>query len=176
VGTRKRDAGRMKLEWVLLAEGIGQDAKGAATLIGLNQNVLMAPLPATTKRVVVAHIVFDDDELNEPNGAELQFFVRVEGPSGDVLNAISGRGEVAGRQWPDLPAVLDVPAELVVTADEYGPHEMIVEVVGPKRNRARGSVTLYVKPPPPYPATGQASPPRAAKAQPRKATAAKSRR
>ena len=135
----------MHLEWVILAEGLGQDSRGTLTLIGINQNVLSAPtLPVTTKRAIVGHITFEEGE--EVVG-QFQVTIRFESPSGSVLNAATSVVNVppnAQFPFPELPRTLDVPAELVVTVTEHGTHEIRLEVMMMNGQVLRGSVPVYV--------------------------------
>lgn len=137
----------MNLEWIILAEGLGTDAKDAVTLIGLNQNVFMTPvLPAPTKRAVVAHLLLEDEEVFL--GASARFAMRVEAPSGTVLSASSGGGELSPGLNPDLPSTLDIPAQMALMITEYGTHKIIVEITGPFGDQCKGEVLLFVAPPP----------------------------
>jgi hypothetical protein len=47
----------LRVEWLGLAEGSTQDARGALALVGVNQNVIQAPsLPHTMKEVFVLYV------------------------------------------------------------------------------------------------------------------------
>lgn len=144
----------MKLEWVVLAEGMGGDASGALTLIGVNRNVFVAQaLPAVTKRAVLVHVAGDAGTL-EP-GAQAQVSFSVVSPSGRVLLAQSSGITLAPPIWSDLPAGIDIPAEFGLNVTEYGDHVIKVEIdLG--GDRLTGEVMLYVRTPPsgePRPAT-----------------------
>lgn len=117
----------MKIEWLILAEGLGQDSKGAITAIGLNQNVLIAPtFPSTTKRAVVAHLVYDIKDLKP--GDKLNLYFSATSPSGKVVAAQSAQAAVGEPKWSDLPATADMPAEMLLTLHEYGTHRIEVSV------------------------------------------------
>jgi hypothetical protein len=135
----------MKIAWLAMAEGVGQDAKGAFTLIGVNQDVLGADtLPATTKRAVLAHLTLDEGEpLNI--GDRLSFTFRVEGPSGKVISATSqviGVGEPP--PWPELPRTIDIPGQLVFSVEEYGEHRLTFEMTTPSSQKLTASVSVFV--------------------------------
>lgn len=133
----------MKIEWILLAEGIGQDARPATTVIGLNQNVLVAPsLPASTKRVVIAHLVADDKPWNPGDKVTVRFSVM--SPSSQVIAAQTAQATVVEQAWPGLPASTDLPAELLLTISEYGVHRFEVNVQPPTGEEMKGEVNLYV--------------------------------
>jgi hypothetical protein len=54
------------------------------------------------------HIRVSDDEADA--AGEVRIAMRVEAPSGKVLQATTGVAAVAGeRTWPDLPATIDIP-------------------------------------------------------------------
>ena len=133
----------MKMEWILLAEGLGQDAKGAITAIGLNQNILAAPsLPATTKRAVVAHLVADDEPLETGDKITLRF--SVTSPSGQVVAAQTAQATVGPVLWPDLPAISDLPVDMVLTFNEYGTHRFEVAVQTTGGEELEGQIDFYV--------------------------------
>lgn len=133
----------MKVEWILLAEGLGQDAKGAITVIGLNQNVLGAPsLPVTTKRAVVAHFVADKGSLAPGDKLTLRF--SVTSPSGKVIAAQTAQATIGQLPWPDLPASSDLPVELGLTFYEYGTHRFEVAVQTADGQEVTGQIDFYV--------------------------------
>ena len=147
----------MKIEWVLLAEGIGQDARPAMTVIGLNQNVLVAPsLPAPTKRAVIAHLVADDKPWNPGDKVTVRFSVM--SPSGQVIAAQTAQATVGEQAWSGLPASTDLPAEMLLTISEYGVHRFEVDVQTSTGEEMNGEVDLYVISPD-QPLTGGADKP-----------------
>lgn len=133
----------MRVDWILLAEGLGQDAKGAITAIGLNQNVLAVPsLPASTKRAVVAHLVADEGALKPGDQLNLRF--SVTSPSGQVIVAHGAQATIGRLPWPDLPASSDLPVELGLTFHEYGTHQFEVAVQAPGSEEMKGQLDFYV--------------------------------
>ena len=133
----------MKVEWVLLAEGLGQDAKGAITAISINQNVLAtATLPVTTKRAVVAHLITDQAEVEAGDKLTVRF--SVTSPGGKVIAATTAQATIGPGQWPDLPVTFDFPVELVVTYNEYGTHFFEVAVQGGDSSETSGRIEFYV--------------------------------
>jgi hypothetical protein len=117
----------MKVEWVALADGVGQDTRGAVTAIALSQNVFPAPtLPAVTKRAVVIHITAEPGTLKPGESFGVTF--NVCDPHGRVINAQSGQVVVGPTAWPDLPVVADVPAEMLVNVTEYGAYRIEVTI------------------------------------------------
>jgi hypothetical protein len=138
----------LRIAWVILAEGIGSDAKHAFTAIGVNQNVLVTPkFPATTKRAVIAH--FEDVELTSGDSVQVSFSVIA--PSGRVLVAQTGTVTATDPPWPELPRVFDVPAEFAISVSEYGTHILRAEAVPPDGEVLTGEVALYVMKPPVLP-------------------------
>lgn len=131
---------------MLLAEGFGQDAKGAITAIGLNQSVLVsASLPATTKRAVLIHLVDEEGSLRP--GGKLLFSFAVHSPSGRVLLAQSGQLAMGEKVWKDLPASVDIPAEFTFTAYEYGVHRIAAQINYDDTDSVECWVPLYVHEP-----------------------------
>jgi hypothetical protein len=112
----------MNIEWMLLAEGVTQDARGALTAVGLNQNVFAADeFPAHTKRAVVTRL----SGLSEDT--RLSFRYAVTTPSGRTLTAQGNDIELGKRRVASLPASLDLPGEFVVSVSEYGEHRIEFE-------------------------------------------------
>lgn len=133
----------MKLDWMMLAEGFGHDAKGALTAIGVNQTVVVTSLlPTTTKRAVLVHLV-DEEEVLKPGG-KLHFSFSVHSPSGRVLLAQSGQLTVGEKVWDDLPVSLDLPAEFTLTTTEYGEHRITAQLQYDGAKDVECSVPLYV--------------------------------
>jgi hypothetical protein len=131
---------------MLLAEGFGQDAKGAVTAIGVNQSVVIAKsLPTTTKRAVLVHL--SDEEGSLKPGGKMHFSFSVQSPSGRVLLAQSGQLAAGERPWPDLPATVDIPAEFTVTTYEYGAHRITAQIQCDGGENIECSVPLYVHEP-----------------------------
>jgi hypothetical protein len=133
----------MKVEWILLAEGLGQDAKGAITAIGINQNVLAsATLPAVTKRAAVAHLITDQAEVGAGGNLSIRF--SVTSPSGKVITATTAQATIGPTRWPDLPVTFDFPVELVVTYTEYGRYYFEVTVQSGDSPETSGRTEFYV--------------------------------
>lgn len=133
----------MKLEWILLAEGMGSDASGALTLIGVNRNVFVTPvLPGLTKRAAVAHIE------SEPGGTgpeKLQVTFSVISPEGRVLLAQTAVLSLSPPPWEDIPPSIDIPAEFGINVSEYGPHIVRVEIDVDAGQHLSGETVLYVR-------------------------------
>jgi hypothetical protein len=135
----------MKFGWVALAEGIGADAKGSITLIGMNQNVFVTrSVPASTKRAIMAHMV----EADLTPGATVTVSFNITSPSGQVLAAQTANVVTGDRQWKDLPATIDVPAEFVINTTEFGEHKITVELKLPDGGSLSEQVSVYVIEPP----------------------------
>ncbi len=137
----------MKLEWIILAEGIGQDSRGAFTLIGINQNVLTIPrLPRATKRIVMPHLVVDEKEFKP--GDSVAFKVSVISPSNEILSAHPGQIALGEVMWPDLPVALDLPVDVMLNCSEYGAYrvEVIAQLGG---DSVKSDVIIYVRQPTP---------------------------
>jgi hypothetical protein len=139
----------MNLEWILLAEGFGTNANGAMTAIAINQNVVAAPvLPATTKRVIMAHFVGDDAESHALIGKDVTVSAQVLGPSGDVIFAATAGGKFPTPPWPDLPTGLDIAVELQLRIIEYGRYEVRVSAQAPGAPKMEGHTYVYARQPP----------------------------
>jgi hypothetical protein len=141
----------MKIEWLILAEGLGTAANGAVTAIGVNQNLVVTPtLPVMTKRAVLAHLAAEDDTLAN---TELGVSTKVLGPAGQVLAAQTASAKTGTPLWTDLPITFDLFAEFPLRLADYGTYVVEVEVTGPDGSAAKSRANFYVREP-----VGQASP------------------
>jgi hypothetical protein len=139
----------MRLEWILLAEGIGTNAGGAVTAISINQNVLAAhTLPATTKRVILAHFVGGAEETAGFAGKEVTATVQVISPSGEAVFAASAGGRFPTPTYVDLPSGLDIAMELPLRVLEYGTYDVRVSAQTDDEQKMQGQTQFYVKLPP----------------------------
>ena len=137
----------MKLESLVLAEGMGQDANGAYTLIGVNQNVFSPQsLPAGTKRAVLAYFVEEPGENLEWAGKSAEVSFTVTSPTGKVLAAQTGQLSFGEKNFADVPVALQLPNEIILQVREYGDHRIAVAVTFPDESVVKGELTLYVRP------------------------------
>lgn len=140
----------MKLDWIILAEGFGTSANGAVTVIGINQQVIIAPsLPTTTKRGVLAHF---SDSSGTLAGQELDVTISVNDPNGKPLITQTAPARMTPElQWPELPTGLDIYLEIPLRLSEYGSYEISLSLKQPGADPITGVVPFYVKKPPAVP-------------------------
>lgn len=130
----------MKIEWALQAEGLGQDARGALTIIGVNQNVLTVnSLPARTKRAIVLHVI----EVEA--GESLSLSVSVKDPDGVVVLAQSADMTLGEFLYTDIPAAFDVPAEMAISVEKWGTYTFEAVVQGRSGGTGAATLPLYVR-------------------------------
>lgn len=135
----------MKMVWVILAEGIAQDARNAISLIGVQQNIQPAPeLPVTTKRAVLANVEFGEDAPT--NGQKYTVRFTVTSPSGHIILAQGGQGAYSGSPWKEVNAGISVMGEFPLTLTEYGRHVVSVDVESDSHGAVRGTADLHVVP------------------------------
>jgi hypothetical protein len=140
----------MRLEWILLAEGVGTNAAGSVSAISINANVLATPsVPVSTKRVVIAHFVGDPGESAHLAGQDVTVAARVLSPSGAPVFAQSATGKFGAPAWAELPSALDLAMELPLRITEYGAHDIVVSAQTDGGAAMEGRIQLYVMEPPP---------------------------
>lgn len=136
----------MKVEWVIIAEGLGTAGNGAITAIGINQVLIIAStLPINTKRAIMVHLVDDDDSLADK---ELGLGVKVLSPSGKILVAQTAPARTGKPQWPDIPVTFDIFTEIGLLLAEYGTYVVDVEVTLPDGTGTQAQANFYVRKPP----------------------------
>jgi hypothetical protein len=139
----------MRLEWILLAEGIGTNSTGSVSAISINSNVLATPsVPVSTKRVVIAHFVGEPGESAHLAGRNVTVTARVLSPSGDAVFAQSATGKFVAPTWPELPSGLDIAIELALRITEYGAHDIVLSAQADDGAAMEGRTQLYVMEPP----------------------------
>jgi hypothetical protein len=140
----------LRIEWLGVAEGCTHDARGALTLVGVNQNVIQAPrLPHIMKEVFVLYVA-DEDGDGLAEGTEITVDFRLESPTGAILSAARSSAKLAQRTFPTIPAVhLQFVAEAMVAFDEYGIYVVKCTVEAGGRSSVSGEKKLYVIEPSP---------------------------
>jgi hypothetical protein len=135
----------LRVEWLGVAEGSTQDARGALALVGVNQNVIQAPiLPHTMKEVIVLYVADDDgDTLTEGTDVTVDF--RVESPNGTILSAARSAAKLSQKSFLAIPAVqLQFVAESLLRFEEYGTYTIRCTVETADRQSASEEKRLYV--------------------------------
>lgn len=136
----------MKLDWVVGAEGIAQDARGAYTAVGLSQNVITsATLPTTVRRSVIAQVSGDPGEFRE--GSKVSLALRCISPSGKVLTASTNQGLIGESEWPELPPNALIGGDINMPVGEYGEHSISIELQFDDDPPLLGETKLYVMSP-----------------------------
>jgi hypothetical protein len=146
----------MRLDGVLLCEGIGQDARGAFTFIAVNQNVLVAEsLPHVEKRICV--ILLSEERPNEESTTKLSGTAsfKVRKPNGDIDFAITQPIPQVQKRWSDLATNLIFAADVLVQASEYGEYAVECEITPTDGEEPIiAHQRIYVVPVPTEPYTG----------------------
>jgi hypothetical protein len=138
----------VKISWLILAEGLATDAKGAYTLVGINQNILFTPtVPAQTKRAIIAHLTGTNEDA-EQKMKEASFTFSVLSPSNVTLSATSGQAVGTAFPFPELPATVDIAANFMVPISEFGEYQICLEVRFGDGEVAKAAESLYVMRPP----------------------------
>lgn len=135
----------LRVEWLGLAEGSTQDARGALALVGVNQNVIQAPsLPHTVKEVFVLYVADDEgDTLTE--GTEVTVDFRVESPNGVILSAARSAAKLSQKSFSAIAAVhLQFVAESLLRFEEYGTYTIRCAVETTDGHSASEEKRLYV--------------------------------
>jgi len=135
----------LRVEWLGLAEGSTQDARGALALVGVNQNVIQAPnLPHTMKEVFVLYVA-DDDGNTLTEGTDVTVDFRVESPNGTILSAARSAAKLTQKSFSSVPAVyLQFVAESLLRFEDYGMYTVRCTVETADGHSASEEKRLYV--------------------------------
>jgi hypothetical protein len=141
-------------DWLGIAEGGANDARGALTLVGVGQNVMTAAqFPHREQRVLVV-TVLDEEGTELGQNAAFGMTLNITAPSGRVLIA---NHQTLSTDQASNPAGLppDIPArgfQLVMNMNlevtEYGPHSVHVEIEIPGKEPLSRTRKIYVVAPP----------------------------
>lgn len=134
----------MQISWMMLAEGIAQDAKGAFSLIGVNQNIIFVDsIPSQTKRAVLVHLEAAAGE-GVADLSSATFTFTVTAPSGVVIGAQSGQIEAGDLPFPDLPSTADVPFDSVIPIAEPGEYTVGFRITYSTGRTDQSAISLFV--------------------------------
>lgn len=116
----------MKLGPVVIAEGAVADARGAVTLVGVNQRAIVAQKFPFLVKVVVYVSVSDEDEDNSDEEPKLT--IEVVTPKGEVQFSITHNIPRVAKPLPSLPQVANVAVDTLVSAEEPGKYSIEVRL------------------------------------------------
>jgi hypothetical protein len=145
----------MRLEYALIAEGIGQDARGAFTLIAVDQVIVVAPtLPTPVSRVLAIRGI---EEAHEFENATVTMQLTVLSPSGETISATSGMGPLGPRLFDDVPGMFNANSIFSFLAAEYGRYEVRASVATSTGSELTVSSAIYIRPAVPDPSMAKSS-------------------
>jgi hypothetical protein len=134
-----------RVEWLGIAEGSAQDARGAATLVAVGQNVITAPaLPYQTIRVFIIDAI-DEDGSSFVSGKSASLDFRIESPRGKVILATHQNVEFGEKKLPDIPAVgLLLVIGVQLSVDEPGTYVASCELSISEDEKLTKQTRFYV--------------------------------
>lgn len=138
----------MLLDYVIVAEGVGQDSRGAMTLVAVDQVALIAQtLPISVARLLIVRAV--EARVGELTaGADLSMRFQVTSPSGDTVAAGSVTGKGGERVLPDIPVAIQVILQVQFQAPEVGEYRVAVTLSPSTGSEVNAETSLYVVSPP----------------------------
>lgn len=110
----------LQLEWLGIAEGSVIDSRGAASLVGVNQNVVTPQaLPFAWTSSIYAFVTEDPDNI--PDSQEISGTVALEilDPDGTVISS-STQTIKNQRKYPDIPVTIALAAQIVLAIQKSG--------------------------------------------------------
>jgi hypothetical protein len=144
----------VSFDWLGIAEGSTNDARGALTLVGVGQNVMAAvEFPHREQRVLIV-TVLDEDGTDLGQDATFGMTFDITAPSGRVLIAnhqtlTTAQASNPAGIPPDIPARgIQLVWNLNLEVTEYGPHTVRVEIEIPGQEPLSRTRKIYVVAPP----------------------------
>ncbi|TRO64776.1 hypothetical protein [Streptomyces sp. IB201691-2A2] len=139
----------MRIDSVLLAEGIATDARGAFTAVGVNQKIISsAALPFAVKQNLV--LIFtdesDESEFTSPEGKDFSVSVRLLDPDGQASFAVSQPLPKVKKSWVDLPSLMNLVVEVSVSGNRYGKYSLVAALQEKGVDQEKKVITLFVTP------------------------------
>jgi hypothetical protein len=142
----------MTCDLFVLAEGVTNDARGALTLVGINQRVVS---PATLPfRSTFKAVVGITDEIGGPDGPDFEVLpdgelrVRVSDPSGVPQFAVSQVFKMPqDKSQGMIPIVVNIIADVVVSGDSYGTYSADISYRFTDGEEESRRFYIYVVPP-----------------------------
>lgn len=137
----------LHLEWVGIAEGTVIDSRGAATLVGVNQNVLT---PQTVPFAwAVSIFMLLTEETDSPSDAQDSSglaTLNLLGPDDSVLSSTTQTVKVQ-RKYPDIPATMALAAQVVIAIQNFGRYTIIASLKSSDGTEEVSKKYMYVLPP-----------------------------
>ena len=146
----------LAIDWLGIAEGSASDARGAVTLVGVGQTVVIAPsLPHKEARAVMVVVLDDDGSVLVDPDSPVALTLEIRSPSDKLLLATTQT--FSTRQAINPAAIPEgVPTrgfQLVMSLNleftEYGPHTIKVSISVADNDSVERIRRLYVVPPAP---------------------------
>jgi hypothetical protein len=141
-------------DWLGIAEGVANDARGALTLVGVNQNVLIAPqFPHNDVRTIII-LAVDEEGTVLTADASIDLDIQLVSPAGKVLFAnhqsvnMSAASNPAGIPPEVTSRGFQFVGSLSLQLTEYGRHVLSATiVVGDAEPESRSRNLWVVRPP-----------------------------
>lgn len=153
----------MKCDIFVLAEGVTPDARGALTLVGVNQRAISVDsLPfRVTQKVVIGFT----DESPESPGQFLsgtpsgELYIRVQNSAGDSEFTINQSFQLPQpvKPRPDIPAFSYIVADVVISGASYGAYTAEISYRYASGEVESRSFVIYIVEPHTFPSNSGAS-------------------
>lgn len=143
----------MRVEQVLLAEGVTNDSRGALSLIGVNQRVIASPnLPVNIRLQCVVMLTDEvaDEDRTFDESAPGNVSIEVLRPDGTTAFAVTQPIVRVQKRFVDLPVLINVISGIVVTGTTHGVFMLRARYIPPNGEpQQERHVPIYVVAPPP---------------------------
>jgi hypothetical protein len=117
----------IRIEWLGVAEGASNDARGALTLVGINRPITISPsLPAEIRASVVLVIELDPERMSDVG--DVSVVIALTAPSGDEVFRGEGLMTIGAFRYTEIPGTLELAFPMLAPASEYGVYHLAATV------------------------------------------------
>ncbi|WP_405425213.1 DUF6941 family protein [Streptomyces erythrochromogenes] len=115
----------MKIEHVLLAEGVAADIRGALTIVGFNQRVINTPsLPFNFRQTLV--VTLTDEAEGDQQAQSAQISVSLTSPEGTAAFAFTQMVQIPVKPGKGVPVLTNIAIDVPFSGVSYGNYKVKV--------------------------------------------------
>jgi hypothetical protein len=139
----------MKIDFLIMGEGVVQDASGGFSMVRIGADILQpASLPASTKRSVLLGLREEEDSPILV-GTSSRIELRVTAPSGKIVAVATNTFVIGNKAFSEVPGTALIPADFQILVEETGRYVIRAELSQPDTEVETAERYVHVVPPKP---------------------------